>query len=355
MTYYKRDLRVKEIAILANDDVFAGSLAGAIDVFDIANVHVRSRVQQVLPAEPAGRSLLSVTVLATGESTAIATGPLRIAAAARVRDSTRRFDAVFVPAFGHKGHREFIASLEQLNDLYPWLRAQQEHGAVFAANHCGVFLLAESGLLLGHLAAVPRALEAVFRRRYPAVRLDQSNALIEDRNMLCAAALDSSLHLAWRLVERFRSGVIARQTARDLFFGDPTTLRSLAPDEVDLHSANPLVSRAQDWLMHNISSRLNLADLARLLSVSERSLYRHFRRFTGRTPKAYLQRIRVESAMSHLELRDDSIETIAHSVGYTDKAYFSRVFRKHTGMTPRAYRRAARQQRAGQDGTGRMA
>ena len=98
-------------------------------------------------------------------------------------------------------------------------------------------------------------------------------------------------------------------------------------------------------MRENISAPLNMRRMARSLSVSERTLFRRFKSATGWTPNAWLQRIRIDSARSSLELTNDSIGTIAACTGYSDRAFFSQVFRQLVGMTPTDYRARARQLR----------
>ena len=61
-------------------------------------------------------------------------------------------------------------------------------------------------------------------------------------------------------------------------------------------------------------------------------------RWSGLTPIAYVQRIRVERAKRLLETTDGSIEEISWAVGYEDPASFQRLFKRLTGLTPGAYR-----------------
>lgn len=335
-------LRVRKIAVVAIDDVYPGSLTGVIDVLQIANAHLRRRVQQVLPGSSPKRSTLALTILSPEGVTVTSLGGIQINAQANIRSCREHFEAVILPAIPFGSASAFTKKLGTLSELFPWLRAQREQGAVFAANSTGILLLAESGILDDHTATISINLEHEFRRRYPLVKLDRTCPIVEDRDTICAASIGSNLQMIWRVVERLRSGVIARQTARDLFFHELEASQASMQFDAD-EIGNPLIERARYWLIHNISSKLQLAELARMLSISERTLFRRFKRVTGVTPNTYLQNVRIESAKSHLTLTDDSIEKIAASVGYGDKAFFSRVFRKHTGLTPRAYRSMSRQ------------
>jgi AraC-like DNA-binding protein len=65
-----------------------------------------------------------------------------------------------------------------------------------------------------------------------------------------------------------------------------------------------------------------------------------FRKESGVTPIAYLNRYRVKQARQLLTDTDQSITEIALEVGFSDSGYFGRVFRREVGVSPEAYRRA---------------
>ena len=63
-----------------------------------------------------------------------------------------------------------------------------------------------------------------------------------------------------------------------------------------------------------------------------------FLRQTGERYSAFLNRIRIEHAVSLLQEHSYTIYEIAQRVGYgNNPQYFSQVFRKFTGLTPTAY------------------
>lgn len=65
---------------------------------------------------------------------------------------------------------------------------------------------------------------------------------------------------------------------------------------------------------------------------------KQFLRQTGERYSAFLNRIRIEQAVSLLQEHSYTIYEIAQRVGYgNNPQYFSQVFRKFTGLTPTAY------------------
>ncbi|MET1068505.1 MAG: helix-turn-helix transcriptional regulator [Pseudomonas prosekii] len=80
-----------------------------------------------------------------------------------------------------------------------------------------------------------------------------------------------------------------------------------------------------------------MTDLAKRLTVSERTLIRRFNAVLEQSPLTYLQNLRIDTARTLLEVGDLSTERIAQYVGYSDISSFSRLFRERVGFTPRAY------------------
>ena len=86
--------------------------------------------------------------------------------------------------------------------------------------------------------------------------------------------------------------------------------------------------------------------LARRVGVSAFHLQRMFKKYTGSSPKQYLNRIRVEEAKRLLAGSGLKITEICYAVGFPGLTPFCRIFRRIAGLSPRAYRNLCRLQRA---------
>lgn len=84
-----------------------------------------------------------------------------------------------------------------------------------------------------------------------------------------------------------------------------------------------------------------LAEAARALHLSERSLQRHLRR-AGTTFQAEVNAARVRVAQGRMLTGDDSLTAIAIDVGCASAQHFSAMFRKATGQSPSEWRARAR-------------
>ncbi|RBQ18475.1 AraC family transcriptional regulator [Spongiactinospora rosea] len=106
--------------------------------------------------------------------------------------------------------------------------------------------------------------------------------------------------------------------------------------------ADPLVTDAMTR-MHQRPDRPWTTDtLARDLAVSRSTLTRRFQDVTGQTPGAYLTQWRMDLAARRLRDSDDSVETIARSVGYASVHAFNRAFRRLRAQPPARFRHTIR-------------
>lgn len=115
------------------------------------------------------------------------------------------------------------------------------------------------------------------------------------------------------------------------------------PDEFWLPQAqSPELQEALDYTLNHLDETLTVADVARAVSVSERTLARRFAEETGMTWSHYVRRARLIRAMELLATADPPIIDIAYAVGFTSISAFNHAFRAFTGETPSSYRKRLR-------------
>ncbi len=106
-----------------------------------------------------------------------------------------------------------------------------------------------------------------------------------------------------------------------------------------VEDSNRRMLRARDAMDRDYDQPLDIPALARLTHTSQAHFIRTFRATFGETPHRYLQRRRVERAMTLMRETDDSVTEICLRVGFTSLGTFSRTFREIVGESPRDYRR----------------
>ncbi|WP_329099696.1 helix-turn-helix transcriptional regulator [Streptomyces sp. NBC_01439] len=93
-----------------------------------------------------------------------------------------------------------------------------------------------------------------------------------------------------------------------------------------------------------------MAALAEEAGVSRATFARRFGELVGRPPMAYLAHWRLVLAADLLVRTEDTVESIAHQVGYRSAFGLSVAFHRVHGTRPGHHRAAAAARRAGQEG-----
>ncbi len=105
--------------------------------------------------------------------------------------------------------------------------------------------------------------------------------------------------------------------------------------EVD---CDDVIVRALEYIDKNLASDLSIDQLCNYLYVSRNSLYKAFHSYFECTVNEYISRRRIHKAAALLRESDESVSTIATSVGIPNYTYFSRLFKKRMGVSPLKYR-----------------
>ena len=124
--------------------------------------------------------------------------------------------------------------------------------------------------------------------------------------------------------------------------GLPVRLLDVKPEALD--RALSVMAKNMDRQVARgvITAEQKEAALARVALVSEAHFIRSFRAVFGETPHRYLQRRRIERAMTMLRHTDRPVTDIAFAVGFHSPGTFSRTFQAIVGRSPSAYRHGAR-------------
>jgi len=102
---------------------------------------------------------------------------------------------------------------------------------------------------------------------------------------------------------------------------------------------NRRLLRARDAIDRGYDQPLDTAALAAIAFVSEAHFIRRFKAVFGETPGRYLQRRRIERAMSLLRTSPErTIGEICVAVGFASVATFTRQFKEIVGETPSTFR-----------------
>ena len=105
---------------------------------------------------------------------------------------------------------------------------------------------------------------------------------------------------------------------------------------------NRRLLRARDLIDRSSSTEpLDVDALAATSQMARAHFIREFRAAFGETPHRYLQRRRIERAMTFLRTTDTTVTDVCMEVGFSSLGTFSRTFRDIVGVSPSAYRTGA--------------
>lgn len=102
---------------------------------------------------------------------------------------------------------------------------------------------------------------------------------------------------------------------------------------------NKYVHAAIDIMKDNLHREISIKEIAESLFINDRYLYNLFIRHEGVSPKAYLNKLKLQKACALLQSGGYSISDVARHIGFNDVLVFSRFFSKHMHISPSAYRK----------------
>ncbi|MCX4025513.1 helix-turn-helix transcriptional regulator [Spartinivicinus marinus] len=95
-------------------------------------------------------------------------------------------------------------------------------------------------------------------------------------------------------------------------------------------------------MQKNIHGQLKLEQLAASVNLSKYHFCKRFKALTGHSPIQHFIHLKMQRACYLLDLTDQPISAVSHSLGYEDAYYFSRLFKRVIGIPPREYRKLKR-------------
>ncbi|HEX7308294.1 GlxA family transcriptional regulator [Lentzea sp.] len=310
------------IAVAAVDGAFDSGLAAIMDVFGAANA---------LSAREGGAPLVLPTVVGAG--TQVRTGNGLVLTTVPHAELPEQ-DLVVMPAVGFRAPDEVVAAVR--DPANGWVLELAPAGTALAAACSGAFFLAEAGVLDGLRATTSWWLGPAFRQRYPAVALEDSRTLVNDGPVTTAGAAFAHIDLALWIVQQ-RSLDLADQVARYLLIGDrPSQAAFALPTR--LAQADPLMTAFERWARTHLADPPALAEAARALGVSLRTLQRTAQAVLGKSPLDFVQDIRLDEATHLLRTTALSAESIAGRVGYRNVGTLRELVRRRRGSTLEALR-----------------
>lgn len=249
-------------------------------------------------------------------------------------------DLVILPGLGLATPGELQRAMDgdEFALLTRCLSAFSRPGTTVAGACSGCFVLGAAGLLDGRVATTTWWLAPYLKSLFPKVRLDPSQIVRRDGDLITAGAAFAQIDLMLALVEQFGGFALAEDCRRfTMADSRPSQLPYLSV--ATLVAGDPQLQRAEIFLRRNISRQVDLAELAEAAGLGARTFARRLAQKAAMTPTEFCQTLRVTEAIRLARSGDLPQGEIAHRVGYGDDTGLRRVMIKRTGQTLESFRR----------------
>lgn len=110
---------------------------------------------------------------------------------------------------------------------------------------------------------------------------------------------------------------------------------------------NPDMKIINAYIREHIYKIITSIDIARHLHLNPSYFSRYFKKISGINFTDHVHLIKMEEAKRLLAENNETAENTAFMLGYSDRAYFSKVFKKYTSMSPSEFKQQYKQTETG--------
>ena len=119
----------------------------------------------------------------------------------------------------------------------------------------------------------------------------------------------------------------------------PKEESEIIAENANISYQDETIKKAMKFILDNISDPdMKIDDIAQAMGMSRSVLYGKIKNAVGMTPIDFVRHIRITKATEMLKTTNETLTSIAFSIGFSDPKYFSKVFKKEMGMIPSDYR-----------------
>jgi YesN/AraC family two-component response regulator len=175
-----------------------------------------------------------------------------------------------------------------------------------------------------------RAIQLIVLMSRAAVNGD-SDALLEDNNKSFKKIQES-------------------ENVNDLLKNLHLAAESMAGNIFSFHGKShaSVLRKAQQYIWENYSRKLSLEEISRAAGLSAPYFSSIFKEEMGENLSSYLNRLRVERAVTFLTETVKPLKTVSKLCGFEDQSWFSKIFKNITGVSPGSYRKNGTLRRSGE-------
>lgn len=205
----------------------------------------------------------------------------------------------------------------------------------------GTFGLAATGLLDGRCVTTHWRQAEELAKRFPELKVDPNALYLKDGKFYTCAGITAGIDLSLALIEEDFGPRVALSVARELvvYLKRPGGQEQFSEHlQFQTHSSDRFADLAA-WIQGHLRQDLSAEALAERAFLSARHFTRRFKEVFGTTPAAFVEDVRLREARERLTMPDQTIESVANSVGFKSGDAFRRAFQRRYGLQPSSYRR----------------
>jgi transcriptional regulator GlxA family with amidase domain len=315
----------KTVGLIIFEQVAAADLTGPAEVFSRANI-----------SDGYGRESSCYTVLMLG----ITAQPCRTECGIVVKPhadlgSAPPLDTVIIP--GGSGIRDGKVTKK----VAKWLSHRRSTTRRIATLGTGIYALAATGMLDHRQVATHWRYATDVAQRFPSLHVNANCLFVKDGPFYTSAGAMAGIDLSLSLIEEDYGVRVALAIARELVVSAKRSgLQEQYPETLQFQTKS--VSRLSElttWVISHLNENLSVETLAARACLCPRHFSRRFKMEFGTSPADFVEKLRIEEACHRLSTRDNSIESVAESVGFKSADVFRRAFQRRLGVNPIDYRR----------------
>ncbi len=94
-----------------------------------------------------------------------------------------------------------------------------------------------------------------------------------------------------------------------------------------------------NYIENNLTQKLSIGKLAKMCNLCETQYRKIFKKEFGVSPVKYINRLRVNNAVSKMSSGYYSMAEISELCGFSDQKYFNKIFKSEIGKSPSQYKK----------------
>lgn len=235
---------------------------------------------------------------------------------------------------------DFKKAIRENRKYTDWLLHQYHNGAEIVCLCAGSFYLASTGLLDNRRCVVHWATKNEFTEMFPRVKIVDDTIITDEKGIYTCGGGYSYLNLILYILEKHLGRDISILASK--MFEIDIERKNQHPFMIFIGQkkhGDETVIKAQEFIENNPTETFTVDGICEKLTIGRRTFERRFRKCTGNSIAAYIQRVKVEFAKKHLETRQKTVNEIIYETGYNDVDAFRKIFKKLTDLSPSEYRK----------------